>query len=174
MTGSSTSPSQYAVNIQLSAGAFNDGSMVAAGVPEQPNDPQARCHMTTPITKVKERCLGCFLRVQRAASHASWPCRRRPMPRHLVEIPDWLSVTSIAWAIRSFASPPVGPLTRADVPPTGRAGRMSGPAGLPSGSHALSGRRTSPFDHRPRRFAIARRGRPELRGTCRRSGGFLV
>jgi hypothetical protein len=95
-----------------------------------------------PITKVKERCLGCFLRVQRAVSHASWPCKQRPIPHRLAEIPARPSATRTELVTHSFASPHVGPLTRADGPPTGRAGRMSGPAGLPSGNHALSGPRT--------------------------------
>src|SRR5262249_16960539 len=81
-------------------------------------------------------------RVQQAVSHASWSCRQQPIPGRLAETPDRPSVTRVAWAIRSFASPPAGPLTLADGPPTGRAGPMSGPAGLPTGSHALSRRRT--------------------------------
>jgi hypothetical protein len=137
---------------------------VGAVAPEQPNEPQVRCHSTTRITKVKERCLGSFLRARQAVSHASWPCRRRlillhpgPLlaglllpglliiPGHPIEITDTPSAIRIAWAIRSSASPPAGPLTFADGPPTGRAGPMSGPAGLPMGSHAFGDRKTPLF-----------------------------
>jgi hypothetical protein len=68
-------------------------------------------------------------------------CRHQPTPRHLAEMSRTPSATSIALAIRSFASRHVGPLARADAPPIGRAGQTFGPADLPSGSHALSGRR---------------------------------
>jgi hypothetical protein len=122
--------------------AFDSDLTVAVLAAWQPNDPQAGCHWITPITKVKERCPGYFLGVLRAVSRASWPCKQRPIPHRLAGIPGTPSATTIAWAIRSFASRHVGHLARADVPPTGRAGRMSGPASLPSGNHALSGRKT--------------------------------
>src|SRR3954471_24695006 len=58
------------------------------------------------------------------------------------------SATSIALAIRNFASQPVGPLARADAPLTGHAGPMFGPAGRPTtGSHVLSARETVLLDN---------------------------
>lgn len=135
------------MGIQIKGASFDNDLMVAALAAEQPNETHARCNETTDITKVKqttkvrERCHGSFLRVQRALLHASWLCIPRPIPHRLAAMSGRPSATNIAWAIHSFASRRVGPLTPADGPPTGRAGPMSGPAGRPSGSHVSSGRK---------------------------------
>ena len=142
MTGPFHEPKPTRGKNSAKLAAFDSDLTVAALAAEQPNEPQAGCNWIMPITKVKKRCLGCFLRVQRAVSHASWPCKQRPIPHR--RAPARPSATRTGWAIHSFASRPVGPLAPADGPPTGRAGPMSGPAGLPSGNHALSGPRTVP------------------------------
>ena len=137
----SAGPNHDAVKIQLNGAPFDSDLIVAALAAEQPNDAQARYVHTTQTTKVRERCHGSFLRVQRAVLHASWLCKQWPIPHRLAAMSGRPSATNIAWAIHSFASRRVGPLTPADGPPTGRAGPMSGPAGRPSGSPVLSGRK---------------------------------
>ena len=142
-------PNQYAVKIWLRGRRSIATGIIATGWSRlsqrsNPMHPQAGCDTTTqtikPTTKVKEQCHGSLLQRQRAVSHASWPCKQRPIRHRLAAMSGRPSVTPIAWAMRSFASRRVGPLTRADGPPTGHAGPMSGPAGRPTASHALSGR----------------------------------
>ena len=78
-------------------------------------------------------CLACLLSVP-ASAHSS-PTHRNVEQafRHEYRVGD-----------RNFASRPVGLLARADVPLTGHAGPMFGPADRPTGSHVLSARETVP------------------------------
>ena len=94
-------------------------------------------------SRIKDQCHPFFSKAPRDVSHAFCLYQHRPIPRHLAEMSGRPSATSIALAIRSCVSRHVGPLARRDVPPTGRAGLMFGPAGRPTESHVSSGREQS-------------------------------